>query len=209
MHGSSVVVLRHLRCLAPLAVAVDQEVCCLDCPSEFADHVSADWFQRLCLINGVEWSCTSQLSLWTIRSHCLSRSIFLFPWGGLPFPQPVACRFRQVFVISGFLSSMGVWSILIVPLPIRRSIPSSFLMIFLLHLQSTLSVALASVARPSSNLWMTVVWSGHLFTRPLMPRRRGFLSGSVALVEHPLRFLTPSVGCSIVLSVFHFICHRV
>ena len=46
------------------------------------------------------------------------------------------------------LSFMGVWSILIVPLPIRRSIPSSFLMIFLLHLQSTLSVALASVALP-------------------------------------------------------------
>ena len=192
MHGSSVVVLRHPRCLALLAVAVDQEVCCPDCPSGFADHVSADWFQRLCLINGVEWSCTPPVvglhrvhgghdggeqhsgpMLWTIRSHCLSRSIFLFPWGGLPFPQPVACRFRQVFVISGFFSSMGVRSILIVPLPIRRSIPSSFLMIFHLHLQSTLSVALASVARPSSNLWMTVVWSGHL------------------LVEHPLRFLTP------------------
>ena len=53
---------RHLRCLAPLAVAVDQEVRCPDCPSEFADHVSADWFQRLCLINGVEWSCILQLS---------------------------------------------------------------------------------------------------------------------------------------------------
>ena len=62
-------------------------------------------------------------------------------------------------------------------------------MIFLLHLQSTLSVALVSVALLSSNLWMTVLWSGHFFTRPLMVRCRGFLSGSV-VVEHPLRFLT-------------------
>ena len=58
------------------------------------------------------------------------------------------------------------------------------------HFQSILSVALVSVGLPSSNLWMTVEWSGHLFTRPLMAPRRGFLSGSVALVEHPLRFLT-------------------
>ena len=86
----------------PLAVAVDQEVRCPDCPIEFADHVSADWFQRLCLINGVEWSFRSCRRvhgghdggeqhlgpmLWTIRSHCLSRSILLFPWGGFPFLQ--------------------------------------------------------------------------------------------------------------------------
>ena len=66
----------------------------------------------------------------------------------------------------------------------------SLVTIFLLHLQSILSVAPVSVALPSSNLWMTVVWKGHLFTRPFMAPRRGFLSGSVALVEHPFRFLT-------------------
>ena len=63
---------RHLRCLAPLAVALDQEVRCLDCPSEFADHVSADWFQRLCLINGVEWSCIPQLSDCTVCMEAMT-----------------------------------------------------------------------------------------------------------------------------------------
>ena len=52
---------RHLQCLAPLVEAVDQEVLCPDCPRQSADHVSADWFQRLCLINGVEWPCNPQL----------------------------------------------------------------------------------------------------------------------------------------------------
>ena len=186
----------HLRCLAPLAV--DQEVRFLDCPSEFVDHVSAHKLQRLCLINGVEWSCIPQLSCMEamtvensiqvpccgqfVHTVCLARSFSSrgVDWQMLP-------DLRHFWLL---LSSMGIWSILIVPFPIRRSIPSSFLMIFLLHFQSTLSVALASVALLSSNLLMTVVWSGHFFTRPLMARRRGFLSGSVVLVEHPLRFLT-------------------
>ena len=167
MCGSSVVVSpRHLPCLAPLAVAVDQEVRCPDCPSQFGFSASASSMLDLSLpVGWIALSAISRLQILPDLRH------FWLP-----------------------LSFMGMWSILIVPLPIMRSIPSSFLMIFLFHLQSTLSVALASVALLSSNLWMTVVWSGHLFTRPLMARRRGSLSGSVVLVEHPLRFLTSLRG---------------
>ena len=69
--------LRHLRCLAPLAVAVGQEVRCPDCPSEFADHVSAD-----CFINGVEWSCTSQLSDCTVCMEAMTENSIQVPCCG-------------------------------------------------------------------------------------------------------------------------------
>ena len=52
---------RHLRCLAPRLSAVGEEVFCFDCLPESRDHVSADWFLRLCLINGVEWSVDPEL----------------------------------------------------------------------------------------------------------------------------------------------------
>ena len=41
-----------------------------------------------------------------------------------------------------------------------------------------------------SNFWMTVGWSGLLFTRQPMAPRHGSLSGSASLVERPLRCLT-------------------
>ena len=63
---------RHLQCLASLVVAVDQEVLCPDCPRQSADHVSADWFQRLCLINGVEWSCNPQLPDCTVCTEAMA-----------------------------------------------------------------------------------------------------------------------------------------
>ena len=52
---------RHLRCMTSRLLAVGEEVFCLDCPPESRDHVSADWFLRLCLINGVEWSADPEL----------------------------------------------------------------------------------------------------------------------------------------------------
>ena len=42
-------------------VSVGEEVFCRDCPPESRDHVSADWFHRLCLINGVWWSADPEL----------------------------------------------------------------------------------------------------------------------------------------------------
>ena len=64
--------LRHLQCLAPLVVAVGQEVRCPDCPKGSADHVSADWFQRLCLLSGVEWSPSPQLPDCTVCTEAMA-----------------------------------------------------------------------------------------------------------------------------------------
>ena len=63
---------RHLQCLAPFVVAVDQEVLCRDCPRHSADHVSADWFQRLCLIHGVGWPCNPQLPDCTVCTEAMA-----------------------------------------------------------------------------------------------------------------------------------------
>ena len=110
---------RHLRCMAPRLSAVSEEVSCPDCPLESRDHVSADWFHRLCLINGVEWSGEPELGDCVHRSHdgcgqhrgtllqavrpCgLSRSIFLFTRGGLPFCNQSLADFARS---SSFMAS--------------------------------------------------------------------------------------------------------
>ena len=45
----------HLACLAPIANIVDNQVGCPVCVGERREHVNAVWFERLCLINGVQW----------------------------------------------------------------------------------------------------------------------------------------------------------
>ena len=208
-------------------MAVDQEVRCPDCPSEFADHVSTDWFQRLCLINGVEWSGIPQLSdcsvcmeAMTVENsiqvpccgqfvHTLSRSIFLFPWGGLPFLQSVACRFCQIFVISGFLSLSWAYG---------RSWSCPFQSCDRFPRRSWWFSS--STSNPPSLLhsrrwpsWVrTSGWPsyGVVTSSPVHWWRDvvGPLVGLSFLWSIHFASWHPSVGCSFVFSMFHCICHR-
>ena len=112
--------------IAPRLSAVGEEVFCLDCLPESRDHVSADWFLRLCLINGVEWSvdpelgdcviCTDRMTAMdSIEVLCCSRSPTWFVLldlslhvGCITFCNQSLAVFCQVFLFHWFLYSFVV-----------------------------------------------------------------------------------------------------
>ena len=86
--------------MVPRLSAVGEEVSCPDCHLESRDHVSADWFHRLCLIYGVEWSAEPELG------DCVISTDRMTAVDSIEVP---CCRqFAHVVCLARSFSSRGV-----------------------------------------------------------------------------------------------------
>ena len=88
---------RDLRCMAPRLSAVGEEV---SCPDALLSPASADWFHRLCVINGVEWSADPELGDCVI---CTDRMTAVDS-----IEEPCCKQFAHVVCLARSFSSRGV-----------------------------------------------------------------------------------------------------
>ena len=52
----------HVNCMATVVPSGRELISCPMCPESVRDHVSVEWFQRLCHISGVQWPQSSTFS---------------------------------------------------------------------------------------------------------------------------------------------------
>ena len=65
----------HVNCMATVVPSGHELISCPMCPESVRDHVSVEWFQRLCHISGVQWPQLQAFS--SSRSSALSVLIFM------------------------------------------------------------------------------------------------------------------------------------